>query len=71
MAGAIQRWSHSRKGTIVGIDRSPDPGTQWMEVELVEDHELRRVAPGRGPTPAATGEIITLRRSFMTELDPQ
>lgn len=64
--GPCQTWSHQTKGLIHGVEVRGDD--TWMHVRLVGDHQLRWLSPGRARSGEVSldGEVMTLRRSFMT-----
>lgn len=63
----VRRWEHRNKGPITGVEVGGDE--TWIKVRLVGEHEIRWLSPGRHlDGPVSDGEIMTLRRSFLTEV---
>lgn len=61
-------WNHARKGLIRGVVvGGVDP---WVQIRLVGEQELHHYSEeNRSAGPHPDGEIITVRRSLLTELD--
>ena len=60
-----QAWQHRVKGIVVGREVRGDE--TWMVVQLVGDHRLRWLSPGRARRGevSADGLVMTFRRSAM------
>lgn len=65
----VRTWQHSRKGLIRGVDVSPDPTSEFARIRLVGDHQLQYVSIDHRGMIDADGEILDVRRSFLTEVD--
>lgn len=63
----VKTWSHRRKGRITGIVVSSDP--TWLDIKLVSDHSLQAASVSSAGVTEA-GEVITVRRSLLTEINP-
>ena len=59
-------WAHSRKGLISG-DIVGQEGV-WVYVKLDCDHNPRMFSEANQGTVWGTGEIVTLRKSLLTEV---
>lgn len=61
-------WNHRRKGRIDGeIIRTSDDGV-WVDIRLNGDHQLKYIAPSNRGHIDHDGEVITVRKSLLTEL---
>lgn len=63
----VKQWRHSRKGTIVGTEL-PTSTDEWVDIELARDHRLNYASASAQGTIDAKGEVIRVRRSFLTEI---
>jgi hypothetical protein len=63
--GEVKVWRHTRKGIIRG--RIVKEYDEWAEIELSGFHELTLANPNTDPF-RETGEVITVRKSFLTEI---
>lgn len=61
----VQTWRHSRKGLITGIVIKDDG--EFVDIELTEDHKLRLASRFSDPN-YERGEVISVRKSFLTEV---
>lgn len=63
----VRTWQHRSKGTITGVLVSED-GT-WADVRVVGEHKIPWLSQmNRDRGPVLDGEVMTLRKSFMTEV---
>ncbi|MFV8169850.1 hypothetical protein [Mycolicibacterium peregrinum] len=60
-------WKHSRKGRIVGVVVREDD--TWMWVRLVGDQTLRYGSEANRGRIDEDGDVMCLRKSFMTGIE--
>lgn len=66
MTQQVRRWIHGRKGPIRGVIVWEND--EWMDVRLVGDHEIRYLSvTQRLDGPTDDGEVLRVRKSFLTE----
>jgi hypothetical protein len=61
-----RRWSHARKGIIVGTVVAEDE--TWIHIKLATDHQLRYGSETNRGRVDADGETITARKSLLEEI---
>jgi hypothetical protein len=62
----VRTWQHRSKGTITGVLVSEDE--TWADVRVVGEHKIPWLSQmNRDRGPVLDGEVMTLRKSFMTE----
>jgi hypothetical protein len=62
----MTRWRHARKGVIEG--RIIAEAGEWVDIQLGKDHELNYGSVSLRGIVDLEGEILTVRKSFLTEL---
>lgn len=63
----IKTWLHSRKGEMTGIIVK-DNG-EWLDIELTTEANLKYIAESsQHLRDREVGEVITVRKSFLTEI---
>ncbi|MBU8830865.1 hypothetical protein [Mycolicibacterium goodii] len=62
----VRTWEHGRKGRIQGTVIQEDD--TWMWVRLAGDHTLRYAAENNRGRIDEDGDVLCLRKAFMTEV---
>lgn len=64
----IQTWNHSRKGLITGVLVNETEDSDWVDIRLTTDHELKYASRAYVGRIDPEGEILRVRKSFLTEV---
>lgn len=63
----VKTWNHSRKGQITGtVVRESADGT-WLDIEMATEGTLRLASKMINPH-YEPGDVITVRKAFLTEI---
>lgn len=63
----VKTWRHARKGRITG--RIVAESGDFVDIEVVEPARLSLLSAGVDPS-VEPGEVLTVRREFLTEVTP-